>query len=66
MDCPYCNGKLEIEETVCSIGAYEIICDDCGTVWIDEDEINEANNENNRENTMENDETAGKLPLPGL
>ena len=43
MDCPYCkNGKLEIKENVCSIGAYEIVCDDCGTVWIDEDEIKEV------------------------
>ena len=39
MKCPYCKGNLKMQEDVRHIGAFAIVCDDCGAVWVDEDDI---------------------------
>ena len=41
IECPYCAGRLKIQEDVRHIGAYEIICENCGALWVDEDDLNE-------------------------
>lgn len=39
MKCPYCKGKLKIEDNIRHIDSFEIVCENCGVIWIDEDDI---------------------------
>lgn len=41
MECPYCKGELEVALNSKHIGAYAIVCSNCGAVWVDEDDIDE-------------------------